>query len=178
MSDQAPEHQHAADTITTYEIGVMLGYSGDRPRVIRSVAVWLTRHPEITAVGREPGRGGQSLFSRPAVEDIIRKSHGQDAVDRLPARQQRKEITVMQETERFEAIRVTFTDDKGRTVGHAYYVETAAGTRVIAEVHDWNNGRAAEPFEYDPMVIGVFADPGQAEREITERVPGRASVES
>jgi hypothetical protein len=176
MSDQAP----APDTITTYEIGVMLGYSGDRARVIRSAGVWLTRHPEIHAVGREPGRGGQSLFPRSAVADIIRPSHGDDAVNRRsPVHEHSKGIAMRSSgiTE-VTATQTTFVDEYGRTIGNMWEIETSTGPAYVAEAHDWSNGMPDGRYQYNPQVLNVYDDRDQAAREIAEHVTGDPSVES
>lgn len=67
------EHQ-----ITTYEVGVLLGYQGDRGRVISSARVWLSRRG-IVAEGREAGREGQNLYPRARVEAAIEQAPGKGA---------------------------------------------------------------------------------------------------
>jgi len=49
------------DTMNTYDIGVFLGYQGDRKTVLRSAGRWINR-AGIEPVGREPGRDGLNLY--------------------------------------------------------------------------------------------------------------------
>lgn len=170
MSDQ-----QEPDTVTTYGIGMMLGYTGGRARVIRSVGAWLIRHPEVISIGRERGRGGQSLFSRERVQEAIDNSPGRGSPGKpRPTSQHSKGITMNHETAEVAATQTTYTDDQGRTLGKIWEVETSTGPAYVAEVHDWQSGHN-DPFEYDPLTVNVYADNGAAVREIVTRIPRHAS---
>jgi hypothetical protein len=68
-----------------------------------------------------------------------------------------------------------FFDNDHRTVGKHWKVPTGNGSSTwLTEAHDWNNGRDAETFVYDPVTLGAYDDPTQAEREINDRVPSDA----
>lgn len=66
----------------------------------------------------------------------------------------------------------TFTHDvTGRQLGAMWELETGAGKRWLAEVHDYNNGECGENGDaYDPITLGAFADPDQARAEIRDHV--------
>lgn len=55
----------------------------------------------------------------------------------------------------------------GDLIGVTYEIPTVAGPRWLAEAHDWDNGNVDGDF--DPITIGVFDDPDQANGEIEQR---------
>lgn len=67
-------YQPPPNTITTYDVGVLRGYQGDRTRVIASANTWLSRKG-IEPVGHEPGRG-LNLYDRATVEAAIANEPG------------------------------------------------------------------------------------------------------
>lgn len=68
--DQAPP-----TTITTYDVGVLIGYRGDRDTVMTRARSWLLRKG-IAATGREPGRDGQNLYPLDKVTAAIEQAPG------------------------------------------------------------------------------------------------------
>jgi len=77
--------------ITTFQIGLLLGYTGERARVIASANVWLSRNPGIVSSGREPGRAGQNYYPAEAIRAAIdsapgKGSPGQPRTDRRKTR--------------------------------------------------------------------------------------------
>jgi hypothetical protein len=77
MVDGEPD-QHP-NTMTTWDVAVLVGYtSDDRRMILRQAAGWLHR-AGIGAVGRQPGRTGMNLYPTDAVRAALDAMPGRGA---------------------------------------------------------------------------------------------------
>lgn len=73
------DRDQPADTMTTWDVAVLVGYTGDdRTKILRQAAGWLTR-AGIDAVGRQPGRTGMNLYPAASVRAALDAMPGRGA---------------------------------------------------------------------------------------------------
>ena len=47
----------------------------------------------------------------------------------------------------------------------------------IAAAHDWDGEHGQEPIEhYDPIIVGIYDDPGMADQHVRDRAPDTATL--
>lgn len=66
----------------------------------------------------------------------------------------------------------------GQLVGRTHQITTPEGRLLtVAEAHDWE-GEHPSGDPYDPICVGTYDDPAQAEREIEDRAINYANKEA